>query len=376
MSTHRAPGRRLRIALIEPLLGGSHRAWAEGYARHSRFEVEVFGLPATHWKWRMHGGHVTLAPRLAAAVVERGKFDLVLASSMTNVAALLGLARRAIGDVPVALYMHENQLTFPLSPDDREDLTYAMVNWTSMVGSDLVIFNSEFHRREWFDELPGLLNRMPDHRHSRFVSAVSDRSIVLPVGADLHALDRVERAANTRPLVLWNHRWQYDKGPAEFAAALAALVEEGLAFDVALAGDRADAPPLELVALRGVLGNRLVYDGHADLESYRELLRRADIVVSTAHHEFFGVGLTEAVYAGAFPVLPSRVVYPERIPEVHQTTCLYDTDAELLERLRWAISHPTEAATIAGALRPAMAGFDWSIVAPNYDDVLLEMADA
>jgi glycosyltransferase involved in cell wall biosynthesis len=323
----------------------------------------------------MHGGHVTLAPRLAAAVVERGKFDLVLASSMTNVAALLGLARRAIGDVPVALYMHENQLTFPLSPDDREDLTYAMVNWTSMVGSDLVIFNSEFHRREWFDELPGLLNRMPDHRHSRFVPAVSDRSVVLPVGAELHALDRVERNTNDRPLVLWNQRWQYDKGPAEFATALTALVDEGLAFDVALAGDRADASPPELLALRNVLGDRLVHDGHADLESYRELLRRSDIVVSAAHHEFFGVAITEAVYAGAFPVLANRVVYPERIPEAHQATCLYDTDAELLERLRWAIRHQAEASAIAGVLKLTMAAFDWSIVAPRYDDVLMEIAE-
>ena len=33
-----------RIALIEPYLGGSHRAWAEGYAERSAHQVEVFGL--------------------------------------------------------------------------------------------------------------------------------------------------------------------------------------------------------------------------------------------------------------------------------------------------------------------------------------------
>lgn len=370
MNASRDDGRRLRIALIEPFLGGSHRAWAEGYARHSRFDVEVFGLPASHWKWRMHGAHVTLAPRLAEAVAERGRFDLVLASGMTNVAALLGLARRSVGDVPVAVCMHENQLTFPLSPADREDLTYAMINWTSMVGADLVIFNSEFHRREWFAALPGLLGRMPDQRHSRFVAAVADYCTVLPVGAELSALDRVARRNGERPVVLWNQRWQHDKGPAEFAAVLTALVAEGLAFDVALAGDRADAPPPELVALRCVLGDRLIHDGHADLERYRELLRRSDIVVSTAHHEFFGVGITEAVYAGAFPVLPDRLVYPERIPESHHDSCLFSNDAELHDRLRWAIEHRSGASAVADALKPTMAAFDWSVVAPKYDDVL------
>lgn len=366
----------LRVALVEPFLGGSHQAWAEGYARHSEFDVEVFGLPATHWKWRMHGAHVTVAPQLAAAVAERGRFDLVLASSMTNVAALLGLTRRSVGDVPVAVYMHENQLTFPLSPDDREDLTYAMLNWTSMVASDLVIFNSEFHRRDWFDALPGLLDRMPDQRHSRLVDSVSGRTAVLPVGAELGALDGIERSTASRPLVLWNQRWQYDKGPDEFAAAIATLIDEGLDFDVALAGDRAQQPPPALVELRALLGERLFHDGHADLDEYRALLRRADIVVSAAHHEFFGVAITEAVYAGAFPVLPNRVAYPDRIPEAHHPVCLFDTDTELLERLRWAVRHRGPAAAVAAALKPTMSAFDWSVVAPRYDAVLRALADA
>jgi glycosyltransferase involved in cell wall biosynthesis len=362
--------RTLRIALVEPYLGGSHRAWAEGYQRHSMHDVEVFGLPAIHWKWRMQGGHVTLAGRIEAAVVERGPFDVVLASSMTDLARLVGIARRSLGVARLVLYMHENQLTFPRPGHDPEDLTYAMTNWTSMVAADLVVFNSAYHRDEWFSALAGFLGRLPDHRHTRLIDAVVERSVVLPVGADLRALDALERVAAERPLVLWNQRWQHDKGPAEFVAAIEALVTAGHEFDVALAGERPGDDPPELRRLRSVLGERLVHDGHADLDAYRRLLRRADVVVSTAHHEFFGVAITEAIAAGAFPVLPNRLVYPERIPDEHHPACLYDTHPELVERLAWAIAHGPERVRVTAALRPVMARCDWSEVAAQYDATL------
>ena len=132
-----------RIALVEPYFGGSHRAWAEGYATHSQHEVEVFGLPATHWKWRLQGGHVSLAPSIGSSTDTRGRFDGVMASSMTNVAALMGLCRGSLGGARVAVYMHENQLTFPWSARDRPDLTYAMINWTSMLAADVVLWNGD-----------------------------------------------------------------------------------------------------------------------------------------------------------------------------------------------------------------------------------------
>jgi len=50
----------MNILLIAPYFGGSHRAWAEGYSRHSSHSVELLTLPARFWKWRMHGGAATL----------------------------------------------------------------------------------------------------------------------------------------------------------------------------------------------------------------------------------------------------------------------------------------------------------------------------
>lgn len=371
MSDRTSQDRPHRIALVEPYLGGSHRSWADGYRRHSAHEVEVFGLPAIHWKWRMQGGHVTLAPRIAAAVAARGPFDVVVASSMTDVAGLLGIARHALAGARVVLFVHENQLTFPRPQHDRDDLTYAMTNWTSMLAADLVVFNSAYHRDEWFGALPGFLGRLPDHRHTSRITEVAERSKVLPVGVELRAFDAVARNEGGRPLVLWNQRWEYDKGPAEFAAAVERLVADGVEFDVAIAGERPGEDPHELRRLRTVLGERLVHDGHADVDEYRRLLRRSSVVVSTAHHEFFGVAVTEAIYAGAFPVLPDRLVYPERIPCEHHGACLFGTDAELVDRLRWAVTHRSERERVVDALRPAMARCDWSEIALRYDEAFV-----
>ena len=64
-----------------------------------------------------------------------------------------------------------------------------------------------------------------------------------------------------------------------------------------LAGGGFADEPAELSALRSELGDRLVHDGHADIRTYRRLLRSADVVVSTARHEFFGIGVAEAIHA-------------------------------------------------------------------------------
>jgi len=310
-----------------------------------------------------------LAPLFDAAVAERGPSDAAVASSMTHVAALAGLCRRSLGDARIAMFMHENQLTFPLSSHDRLDLSYAMVNWTSMIAADLVVFNSRYHRDEWNDALPDFLSRLPDQRHNHLVAGTRDRSVVLPVGIDLRSLDAVPRFRGDRALVLWNHRREYDKGPDELADALSALLGSDVEFEVALAGERfADEPPA-FARLRSELGERLVHDGHAAPDTYRALLRRADVVVSTARHEFFGVAVAEAIHAGAFPVVPNRLVYPERIPTEHHDACLYDTWDGLVERLRWAVTNRDRAAEIAARLRPAVADFDWSLVAPIYDEV-------
>jgi glycosyltransferase involved in cell wall biosynthesis len=366
----------MRIWLIEPYCEGSHRAWAEGYAAHSRHQVTLFTLPARFWKWRMQGGALTLAEQTRASL-ERP--DALLASDMLNLPAFLGLTRSFLADLPAALYCHENQLTYPTPPGEKRDLTYAMINWLSMLTAERIFFNSQYHLKAWFDELPRLLSHFPDYTHLHRIAEVRARAQVLPVGCDLRRFDTGGAEEEERlqsfvpegaPLVLWNQRWEYDKDPDTFLRALLTLADEGLDFRVALAGQsyRQSAP--EFDAARERLGARVVHFGFADEACYRALLRRADVVVSTALHEFFGVAIVEAISCGCFPLLPRRLAYPELIPPTFHAACLYDSFEGLVERLGWGLAESGRARRAAADLRPAVDHFDWARVAPRYDDAL------
>ena len=274
--------RSLNVLLIAPYFGGSHQAWARGYAAHSSHDVQLLTLPARFWKWRMHGAAVNLAEQLRARVRSGvARPDVVLATDMVNLPALLGLARDELADVPVALYCHENQLTYPLQPGEKRDLAYPMINWSSMVAADLVLFNSRYHLESWFAELPNLLKHFPDCSHLPYVPEVRRKSEVLPVGLDLGALDGARPPApvnaGTRrvPLVLWNQRWEYDKDPPTFFAALEDLAAQGVEFRVAIAGENVRQQAAEFEAARDRLGRRVVHYGRADVGTYRRLLWEA-----------------------------------------------------------------------------------------------------
>ncbi len=46
---------------------------------------------------------------------------------------------------------------------------------------------------------------------------------------------------------------------------------------------------------------------------YETALLDADVFVSTADHEFFGFRVLEAAAAGAFPLVPEKLAYPETL---------------------------------------------------------------
>ena len=319
----------------------------------------------------MHGAHLTLAADLAE--LEEAP-DVVLASSMMSVGGFAGASRRTIGAAPIAVYFHESQFAYPLSPLDRPDLTYPMLNWSSAAVADLAIFNSDFHRKLFFDEAERFLRQFPDQRHGRMVADVRERSIVLPVGVDLERISPGLVRGDGPPLVLWNQRWEHDKGPDEFVGLIEALVAENLDFEVAVVGERFVSAPESFDRLPELLGDHLVAFGFVPDDQYIDLLSRADIVVSTAEHEFFGIAIVEAIAACAFPVLPNRLVYPERIPRDYRARCLYDNADTLVSCVRWAIDHPIEAARAASDLAASVAKYDWSMVAPAYDEVLQSLA--
>lgn len=371
----------MHVLLLSPYHGGSHQAWAEGYARHSAHTVEQLTLPARFWKWRMHGGAVTLARRWLVEADSRPPPDLILATDLLDLTTFLALTRARTAAVRTALYMHENQLTYPL-PDDpttgpmrrqlgERDRHYAFVNYASMLAADRVFFNSRYHLDTFFAALPPFLRHYPEYNELDTIGALREKSAVLPVGIDLRRLDPPEAAdASLPPLILWNQRLEFDKNPARFMSVLLELAAEGLPFRVALCGERFGQPSAEWLAGVAALGGRVVHNGYANNEQYRRLLWEATLTFSTADHEYFGISILEAAYAHTLPLLPARLSYPEIIPAPFHADCLYRGRADLLARLRRVLADPAAARTTAAALAATVAAYDWQYMAPTYDQIL------
>ncbi len=371
----------MRILLVSPYHGGSHASWAHGLERHSRHTIELLTLPDRFWKWRMHGGAATLARRF---LTDHQRPDVILATDMLDLTTFLALTRSVTADAPAVLYMHENQLTYPL-PAERDggpmrrqggerDHHYAFVNFSSMLAADRVVFNSAFHRDAWFHALPRFLRHFPEHNELGSVDELRSRSCVLPVGIET---DDLEASAATPdspapPLIIWNQRWEYDKNPAQLLRALREVADRGVAFRLAVCGQAFGKSPPGFEGIEEMFGDRLIHLGFAGAEHYRRLLVQATLTVSTADHEFFGVAVLEAMAAGACAVLPERLSYPELIsgPEVSaeaRERCLYRSYEELVETIVWALEDNRAATRIGKQLARNARRFDWRRVAPAYD---------
>lgn len=319
----------------------------------------------------MHGGAVTLARRFLAAEL---KPDLILATDMLDLTTFLALTR---SDTPTAVYFHENQLTYPWSPTDRDvahrrDKHYGFINYISALAADMVLFNSAYHQESFLAALPGLLKHFPDYNELDTIDRIRAKSRVLSLGLDLGRFDPFgpDQAA-PRPLILWAHRWEYDKGPETFFKALTALSERGLAFDLAVLGQNFSRQPEIFLAAQERLAKHIVQFGYVEsFAAYAGWLWRADILPVTSHQDFFGATLVEALYCGCFPLLPKRLAYPYIIPAEYHPRLFYEDFEDLVERLAQAIHNIEQ--TRRFSLHHVAAQYDWQTQSRRYDRLFAE----
>ena len=361
----------MNILLLEPFLSGSHQKWAEGYQAHSRHEVRLLSLKGRHWKWRMHGGAVSLAGQFSRL---NWQPNLLLATDMLDVAAFLGLTRQQAAGIPAAIYFHENQATYPWSPADEDvalqrDNHYGFINYTSALASSRIFFNSHFHRNSFLEALPQFLKQFPDARELHRIKEIKKKSEVLPLGMDLRSLDIAAKPPKyAEATLLWNHRWEYDKAPEAFFNALFRLKEENIPFRLIVLGSAYRQSPDIFRIARQRLREEIVHYGYAESqETYARLLWQADILPVTSRQDFFGGSVVEAIYCNCFPLLPNRLAYPEHIPPKERHRHLYEKEEEFYPKLRDAVLQIGKIRE-AAVLRDFVARYDWSILVAEYDN--------
>jgi glycosyltransferase involved in cell wall biosynthesis len=378
----------MRILLAEPWSTGSHQRWAEGYRSASRHDVDLVGLDGVAWRWRLRGGALPLGRLVTAGIEARGHPDLVLIDGMVDVAHLLGLTRRALAPgTPVVVYQHESQLVFP-TPAGRDEKEASLRNWLSWCAADVVAFNSRYHLDAVAAALPRFLGGFPDRSHLEVLESVTSRFEVLPLGLDLGRagsgsgrapIEAGGEGSHSRmgdggdPVILWPHRWEADKDPAAFLAALARAEASGVGFRLVLAGEDPEAGSTAAAAARAAVldrfGSRVVASGPFTTDRYRQLVQRSDLVVSCARHEFFGAAVAEAVAAGCVPLLPRALAYPEVIPERWHHAVLYEP-GRFGTALADALGSLGRRRAATAGLARAMDRFDWTALGRRYDDRL------
>jgi glycosyltransferase involved in cell wall biosynthesis len=334
--------------LLSPYLAGSHGWWADWLlSSQPQYEWHRLELPGRFFRWRIRGNPLSWLDALPSS-----QPDLIVASSMTDIATIRGLHARLAG-VPVLYYFHENQFAYPLSSRQPSSIDPQIVQLYGALSAQRVAFNSAYNRDTFLHGIEKLLARLPDAIPDHVVERIADKSSICPVVID----DLSPPRERDDRLIVWNHRWEYDKNPQLFTDAMLALAERGMSFQLALLGARPGRPPRDLVRLRENLPSRIVADGHLPRAEYRRLLASAAVAVSTARHEFQGLAMLEAASAGVRPLAPDDLCYVEQYPAAYRYPAGQLT--ALVERLSdWLGERLPAAVDVSGWKHAALAG-EW-----------------
>jgi len=363
--------KKLNFLFLEPFFGGSHREFAKGLIAHSQHRIDLVTLPARFWKWRMRGAALYFVNQIPSLEKYAGLITTDLMSLSDYKALSKGLWP------PALVYFHENQLTYPLAPGEHMDYQFGFTDITTALAADRVLFNSRTQCGAFFSRLSGFLKMMPEYRPKWVVDQIRSKSDVLYPGCRFRAQE-VSAADSRRelpPLIIWNHRWEFDKNPDEFFHALDAVLENGTEFRLALLGETSQTIPKAFIGAQGRYGDRIVHYGYVESrEEYIKWLRRGSIVISTAQQENFGISVVEAIRYGCVPLLPARLVYPEIIPHAFHSRVLYKDTHELVEKLIELIIQYSGFQALRRKLSAAMGKFAWENLIDRYDEELDKLA--
>ena len=371
----------MRGLFIEPYYGGSHRAVIDGLLDRMDIEADLLTMPARKWKWRMRGAAINMSAQIHELAEERPDgscrgpaWDFIFASTFVNLAELYGLAGSALEGVPSVVYFHENQFVYPNRHEAEWDFQFPLTNITSALAADVCLFNSEWTRRTLLAEIPGFIRQFPDHHPAGVSDAIALKSQVIAPPFDATEFDAalpggvaVDAPRGDRTRIVWPHRWEHDKDPDTFFEAVAALADEGLDFEVCVAGQSFTDVPASILSAEARLGDRLVHMGEPEgRRAYAELLASSDIAVSTAANEFFGLAMMEAAYSGCFPLVPDRLAYKELYPDRMR----YRDREDLVAMLRILLTDRPD----PGQGRELAEGYTFEALTPSYLGILQSLA--
>jgi glycosyltransferase involved in cell wall biosynthesis len=233
------------------------------------------------------------------------------------------------------------------------------------------MYNSKFHKDSFIDALRTFLKQFPDHNEFSNIDAIQEKSEVSHLGLSLQKFDDYKtKSKNEVPIILWNHRWEYDKNPASFFQTLWQLKDNGIQFKLVVLGEEFETEMDVFTQARNHFSNEILHMGYCDsFQDYAKWLWKSNYLPVTSNQEFFGASVMEAVYCNTIPILPNRLAYPELFHIQSNPNSFYKTDEDLTSRLMELIRSNKSINT--NKLSGLASQFDWEIIASRYDSLLL-----
>lgn len=317
----------LHVWILDPFHTGSHRAWSCGVSaalETAGHRVALHTLPGRHWKWRMHGAAAVWADMMTDNDVP----DVVVTTDMCDVAQLRGRMPSSWSKVKVVTMFHENQLTFPWSPDDPDatngrDNTYGYINASSGLASDALWFNSNHHMNAFLGATEAFMKRMPKPQLPDVGARLAAKSEVVHLGMNLanwpspsQALDDLSHVDT--PKFLWNHRWAWDKGTDAWMAFVDGMLKQNLPGEFIVLGESFGRKPEGWEALKDQMGARCLHWGYAESrDEYVRWLWESHIAPVHPKQEYFGLAVVEAMRCRTLPWVPKEHAYVDTMPVGH-----------------------------------------------------------
>jgi len=375
-----------RILLLSAYDAMSHKMWRgrllEMFPEHTWTQLV---LPPRHFNWRIRGNSLQWALN-EKDLLNQG-YDLLIATSMVDLASLRGFIPR-IAQLPTLLYFHENQFVYPIGSKQRSNnVEPQLVPLYSALCADAIVFNSHYNRSTFLQGTRELLKKLPDQLPPELLERI-EKSDVIPVPIEEFPFEPVTSAMLERPKqildVVWNHRWEYDKGPRLLLCLAQAILTQRLPIRLHVVGQQFRSSPAEFEKI-AILLEQHAADLSIDQgsfgfvekrERYISVLKQCEVVLSTALHDFQGLAIQEACTLGCTPVVPNALVYPEYIDNKFLYTFTEGVDegseneancAEILKQLEiWQ----TMLANNIALPRVTLDGFSHKALRPKYAELL------
>ena len=358
----------MKVLLIEPYYTGSHKKWAEGFKKYSSHHVKILSMKGQFWKWRMHGGAVTLAKMFNDM---DWKPDLILSTDMLDLTTFLALTRAKSNGIPTAIYFHENQISYPWSPRDRDILNkrdnhYGFINYSSALSANKVFFNSNFHMKIFLNDLIPFLKNFPDNNEIDSIEEIKNKSQVLHLGLDFSNFKAKSDKKTDTPTILWNHRWEYDKNPELFFNVMKKIKDKKIDFNLIVIGESFGNSPKIFEQAKIEFDRHIIKWGYQkSIKDYIDCLFMSDIIPVTSNHDFFGISIMEAVFCDVWPILPDRLSYKELFKNKGHTENIYTNDNQIIRKIEAAIKNIHQIRN--QSLKKIAQEYDWKRLAGVYD---------